>query len=63
MEISVNEKINCELKFLYIEIYNEQVKDLLTGDTKMGTGMGTVHMQAKSAKLENILLLVHTSRM
>ncbi|CAI5758828.1 unnamed protein product [Candida verbasci] len=30
MEISVNEKINSELKFSYIEIYNEQVKDLLS---------------------------------
>lgn len=28
----VNEKINCQLKLLYIEIYNEQVKDLLTNN-------------------------------
>ncbi|RLV92121.1 Kinesin-related protein 1 [Spathaspora sp. JA1] len=29
MEVCVNEKINCELKFSYMEIYNEQVRDLL----------------------------------
>ncbi|KAG7664235.1 uncharacterized protein J8A68_002249 [[Candida] subhashii] len=29
MEISVHQRINCELKLSYVEIYNEQVKDLL----------------------------------
>lgn len=29
MDISIKQKINCELKLLYVEIYNEQVKDLL----------------------------------
>lgn len=28
----VNERINCQLKFLYMEVYNEQVKDLLGND-------------------------------
>ncbi|KAL6453692.1 kif1 Kinesin-related protein 1 [Candida maltosa Xu316] len=32
MEVSINQKINCELKFSYIEIYNEQVNDLLNKD-------------------------------
>ncbi|KAI5960315.1 uncharacterized protein KGF55_004607 [Candida pseudojiufengensis] len=29
MELSINQKIHCELKFSYMEIYNESVKDLL----------------------------------
>ncbi|KAI5953356.1 hypothetical protein KGF54_002727 [Candida jiufengensis] len=29
MELSINQKIHCELKFSYMEIYNEKVKDLL----------------------------------
>ncbi|RCK60482.1 Kinesin-related protein 1 [Candida viswanathii] len=33
MEICINQKINCELKLLYVEIYNEQVKDLLEKGT------------------------------
>ncbi|KAK6202630.1 P-loop containing nucleoside triphosphate hydrolase protein [Scheffersomyces amazonensis] len=32
-EILVSEKINCEVKMSYIEIYNEQVKDLLGMDS------------------------------
>lgn len=51
MEISVNEKINCELKFLYIEIYNEQVKDLLTGDTKNGNGNGNSTHASQKCKV------------
>ncbi|KAK6457821.1 P-loop containing nucleoside triphosphate hydrolase protein [Scheffersomyces xylosifermentans] len=31
-EILVNERINCEVKFSYMEIYNEQVNDLLSLD-------------------------------
>ncbi|KAI3403854.2 hypothetical protein KGF56_003284 [Candida oxycetoniae] len=33
MEVLVSQKINCELKFSYIEIYNEQVNDLLNKET------------------------------
>lgn len=34
-EILVNQRINCEIKFSYMEIYNEQTKDLLCAkDTK-----------------------------
>ena len=29
MDVSIKQKINCELKLLYVEIYNEQVNDLL----------------------------------
>ncbi|KAG5421818.1 hypothetical protein I9W82_000910 [Candida metapsilosis] len=32
IEISINRKVQCELKFSYVEIYNEQVIDLLTKD-------------------------------
>ncbi|KAK6464823.1 P-loop containing nucleoside triphosphate hydrolase protein [Scheffersomyces coipomensis] len=31
-EVLVSEKINCEVKMSYVEIYNEQVKDLLDVD-------------------------------
>ncbi|KAI5967049.1 hypothetical protein KGF57_000477 [Candida theae] len=32
MEISVSQKVQCELRFSYVEIYNEQVMDLLNKD-------------------------------
>lgn len=32
IEISINQKVHCELTFSYVEIYNEQVVDLLNKD-------------------------------